>query len=136
MFAVGEEADITYTNPLTSLEETKRVGITESTSDTYSRQVSDPYSEHILHYEEAHPLRLFLDDDAELIGTTDYTIPTYYLRYLKMPEDIEFSEGVNTDSELPEHMHQEIVDTAVNLFLEAAADPRYQSNKEELGQQE
>lgn len=38
--------------------------------------------------------------------------------------------------ELPEHTHQEIVDLCVNIVLENIADPRYQTNTNELNQQE
>lgn len=132
MFKVGDEVEIEY-SALSGDTEIKRVGITESTNNTYSRQVNDPYSEHILHYEDAKPLRLFQDDTVELITDGNYQINFYYLRYIKHPAELTVN---GPDSELPEHMHQEIVDKAVNLFLESIADQRYQSHRVELNNNE
>jgi hypothetical protein len=132
MFKVSEETMISFNN-LSGNPETKRVGVKEATNDTYNSLVNDPYGEHILHYETAKPLRLFQDDTVELISDGNYQTITYFLRYIKYPTVLTLG---GTDSELPEHMHQEIVDKAVNLYLESTMDPRYQSHKVELNNNE
>jgi len=74
------------------LATTKRVGITEVTADNYSEKLDDPYSEHVLHYEEARPLRLFHDDHIEFISDGDYGIIYCYLRYLKAPQEVDIAD--------------------------------------------
>lgn len=133
LYAVGEEVEI-QCDDLDGLKTIiKRQGITESTSDTYQRQVSDPYSPHVLHYENAKPLRLFYDSYTELITDGDYSINYYHLRYIKAPLKI-YLDG--PDCELPVHMHAEVINKAVNLYLENIGDPRYQTNKVELNTNE
>lgn len=132
MFALGEEVTISYINPLTSIAETKRGGITDCTTDTYSRQVKDPYSEHVLHYESASPLRLFREDSVDIITDGNYDIDSYYLRYMKLPGTI----SLTSDCELPTHIHTEIVTEATKLFLEAYEERRYETSKSESGIQE
>ena len=68
------------------LADTKRVGVTEITSNNYTKSLKDPYSEHILHYEDANPLRLFYNDEIEYIHDGTYDIFYAYVRYLKQPQ--------------------------------------------------
>lgn len=64
-----------------------RVGITECTIDELRFRLDDPYSEHILHYGSAKPLRIFKGNSVELIGDgANYTIDDYHLTYLKRPQ--------------------------------------------------
>jgi len=132
-FAVNEEVLIQMPDITGNFTLTKRMSVTQSTLDTYPRQIADPYSEHILHYEQAKPLRLFKENYVELVTDGYYQINFYYLRYIKKPVNIDLETGI---CELPDHMHTEIVTKAVNLYLENIGDPRYQSNKIELNTNE
>jgi hypothetical protein len=67
----------------TSIEPVK-----ETNANTFTQLLQNPYSEHILHYEKASPLRLFLGDTVELITDGNYDVLSYYLRYLKKPRII------------------------------------------------
>jgi hypothetical protein len=80
------------------LQSQRRVPVKEATIDTYSSLLDDPYSEHILHYDEAEPLRLFYQDSVELIGDGNYGVVRYYLRYLKAPQTIDISTDVASGS--------------------------------------
>lgn len=102
-----------------------RASVTDCTHDTYSRQIRNPYSEHVSHYEFAKPLRLFNNTTVELITDGNYQINYYYLRYIKRPLEINLT---TADCDLPEHMHSEVVTKAVNLYLESISDPRYQTS--------
>jgi len=77
--ALGEDVTITVNGS------TLRTSIHQIDTDKYSQQIEDPYSPHILHYNEANPLRLFYSRAVELIGDGNYTITSYHLRYLKVP---------------------------------------------------
>jgi hypothetical protein len=62
--------------------------VKEANANTFTTLLQNPYSEHILHYEKASPLRLFLGNTVELITDGNYGLMSYYLRYLKKPRII------------------------------------------------
>ena len=69
------------------------------------------------------------------IYTNDiFIIYVLKLTYLKIPEEISLTLGINC--ELPDHTHREIVDMTISGILEGITDPRYkvhelESNKNE-----
>ena len=80
------------------LADTKRVGITETTSNNYYENLKDPYSEHKLHYEDAKPLRLFFDREIEFVHDGTYDIFYAYIRYLQQPQRIAIATDIATGS--------------------------------------
>jgi hypothetical protein len=69
---------------------------------------------------------MFEVDLGEKLSITNYTNQTYVLRYLRKP--IEVNLNTNTDSDLPEHTHEEVVYLAVRKALEnVEAQGRYQT---------
>lgn len=81
-FALSEEANIEVNAVET------RVGITECTIDEYRFMVDDPFSEHVLHYGSAKPLRIFNANSVELISDGSYTVDDYHLTYLRSPNEV------------------------------------------------
>lgn len=61
-------------------------------------------------------LRLMFDGKVELIAPAGVTLGTYHLRYLKIPQRVDFNQNITL--ELPEDTHQEVVDGAVKIALE------------------
>lgn len=96
-FALGEEVTIGFTHACDGAS-TKRRGVTECTADTYREMIDDPLSEHILHYYDAQPLRLFQEGKVVLISDGNYTVDYYYLRYLKAPQEIDIQTDIANDS--------------------------------------
>lgn len=80
------------------LADTKRVGVTEITSNNYTKSLNDPYSEHVLHYEDANPLRLFYNDEIEFIHDGTYDIFYAYVRYLKQPQYVDWLTDIASGS--------------------------------------
>ena len=132
-FTLGEEVTINFTPFGGSSAQDYRFGITECTTDRYRDKIDDPYSEHVLHYNEAKPLRLFQGDDVELIGDGNYTITDYHIRYLKAPAEVN---DTPTDCDLPEHTHPEIVKMAANMALENIEQERYRTHSVEVSKME
>ena len=136
LFALEEEVTITYTttsaDDILATSAGSRQGVTEVTANDYRAHIDDPYSEHILHYEKAKPLRLFLGDTVELITDGNYVISEYHIRYIAHPQII--SSIISCD--LPEHTHEEIVKIAANMALENIEQPRYQSHANEVNTME
>ncbi len=106
----------------------KRQGITETTADTYTSHIDDPYSEHKLENYSAKPLRLFKGSEVELITDGAYGVYYYYIRYLFQPATVA---DPGTDCDLPEHTHDEIVKMAADMILENTGNPRYQTHLNE-----
>lgn len=127
-FTLAEEVNIVVDTTET------RVGITESTFGEYRFRFDDPFSEHILHYGTAKPLRIFNGDSVEFITDGNYTVDDYHLTYLKTPTAVVYSTG--TDCDLPEHTHDEIVKMAANMMLENIEQPRYQTHAAEVATME
>jgi hypothetical protein len=129
-FTLGEEVEIQYHKIGETGHSTKRQGVTQCTVDSYRSHIDDPHSEHVLHYEEAKPLRLVYQNTIELVTDGNYEILHYYIRYLRRP--IEVSLTGEIDCDLPEHTHDEIILLAVSMALENIEHPRYQSQMNEL----
>jgi hypothetical protein len=135
-FILGEEVTISYNKLGTVGLTTKKQGVTECTIDTYVSHLNDPYSEHILHYEEAKPLRLVYQNTIELVTDGNYTITNYHIRYLKKPATVSILSAPTVSCDLPEHTHDEIVKLAANMVLENIEQPRYKSHDVELNKVE
>jgi hypothetical protein len=127
-YVLSEEVDIIYTD-YSDVEITKRQGVTECSQESYLQALNNPFSEHILHYGEAKPLRLYIQNYVELITDGNYSVTNYILRYLRNPAKINLLGTVQVDCDLPVFTHDYIVKIAVSMVLENMADPRYQSHK-------
>lgn len=125
---VGEEATISVSGT------TSRVGVTQCNQNQYRQKIDDPYSEHILHYGTAEPIRLFYENSVELISDGNYSVSTYHLTYLKAPQTVSLS--TSTDCDLPFHTHDEVVRLCANMILENVEQPRYQSHSMEVATME
>lgn len=124
--SLGEEVLISYTRTTVSTggTATKRVGVVDITADNYRSKVDDPLSDHILHYDEARPLRLFYNNTIEFITDGNYSVTYAYIRYIKQPAEVAYN---TVSCDLAEHTHDEIVNMAVQLALENVEQPRLQS---------
>jgi hypothetical protein len=127
---VGEEVDIQFTK--NTVLTTVREGVKQTTSDRYREDIDNPLSSHILHYYEARPLRMYQGSIVLLISDGNYTIPTYYLRYIKNP--ITVTSIVACD--LPLQTHYEIVKLAVGMYLENTLSDRYSTYSNEINTME
>jgi len=135
MLFLNDEVSITFNNEVTGVSTTLRTSTTPCTSDTYSYMVNDPYSEHRLHLGTAKPLRMFTAKGVELIPDgTLYTIPYYYMKYLRTPATVVYATG--TDCDLPEHTHREIVLLTVRILIENIESQRYNTHTVEVNQSE
>lgn len=130
LFTLDEEVDIDIDGT------SKRVGITECTSDTYRSHIDDSYSEHKLKYGSAKPLRLYEKTDVEIITDGNYTVDKYYMRYIKEPNKVDLNayiaDNANGLLDLPDYTHPEIVKRAVRMAVENLVEPRYQTVEREI----
>jgi len=130
-FSVSEEVAIVVSGVSTN----PRIGVTQVSLDEYTQKLADPFSEHILHYSTAKPLRFIKEDTIVLTSDGNYTIPTVYLTYLKKPAEVQVT-ATAVDCDLPEHTHDEIVKLAVNMMLENIEQPRYRTHLNEVNSME
>jgi hypothetical protein len=130
LITVGEEVDIQFIK--NSISTIVREGIKSTTSDQYREEIDNPLSEHVLQYNEARPLRLYQGNIVLLISDGNYSIPTYYLRYIKNPAIVSLT--VNCD--LTNETHYEIVKSAVLMYLEHTVNNRYSTYSNEVNTME
>jgi hypothetical protein len=138
--SLGEEVKISYTstNARPGVPATiKRVGVTGITANDYRWKIDDPLAPHVLHYDEAKPLRLFYNNTIEFITDGNYSITEAYLRFIKQPKEVDVTATVGTaDCDLAEHTHDEVVSLAIQLALENIEQPRLQSYTQEVNSME
>lgn len=125
-FSIRETISVWMTTPA----EIFHWGVIESTWDEIDARLLDPYSEHILHYNVAKPIRLFNGETIEIITDGNYNIGAIVMTYIKAPVTVDLSG--TTDCDLPEHTHDEIVKLAVSMMLENIEQPRYQTYQNEV----
>jgi len=89
-FALLEQVKFDYVHNSSYLNKIR--GVVETTSDRFEFALQDPYSEHIFHYEEAEPLRLFVGEDVEFTTDGNYFIREYLLKYIRRPLVLAFTE--------------------------------------------
>ena len=92
-FATREQVKFDYTCLGSTTYSNIIRGIVKVTDDRYESALQDPYSEHILHYEEAKPLRSFIGENIEFTTDGNYYIREYLLKYIKRPVKIVFSKS-------------------------------------------
>jgi hypothetical protein len=119
MLSINERADITETN----CKITRNVGVYPVTTDTLNDLLNSPFSPHILKGGRTKPLRLMINNHNELITDGNYSINLFIMRYIKIPAPIDG----DSDCELREHTHQEIVDMAAAMAIENIESSRWQS---------
>ena len=136
--SLGEEVRIKYnsTDTRPSVEKYKRVGVTGATANDYRWKVDDPIAPHILHYDEAKPLRLFYNNTIEFTTDGNYSVPTAYIRFLRKPATVNVLSTPVVSCDLSEHTHDEVVSLAVQLALENVEQPRLQSYLQEVNTME
>jgi len=127
--SLGEEVDLMLPGSIRIVS-----GVTEVTADEYRFALDNPYSPHIVHYNQAKPLRLFYNNTIEFISDGTYSVLNAYVRYIKAPIIVVYSTLIDCD--LPEHTHDEIVSLSVRLALENIEQPRYQSYAQEVAAME
>ena len=122
--AINEEAQIESNS-----REFARVSVKPITHDRYNKLIDDPFNK-----PEKHTVyRLdYSDNKFELICGEGSTLIKYYLRYIKNPTVVSYSD--NKGCELANHTHREIVRMAVLEALENIESPRYQTSKIELNE--
>lgn len=126
---IQEEVTISYSSS------SYNAGIVECTHDEYRQKIEDPFSEHIIHYGKAKPLRLYLGDYVYLITDGTYVLEDYILTYLRKPAEVQVT-ATAVDCDLPEHTHDEIVKLTVDMMLENIEQPRYRTHTVEVATME
>lgn len=106
-----------------------RAGVKPVQHDDYNKVANDPFNKP----KSDQARRLMIGDKVELLSSSEFDILSFYLRYIKKPDVIEYNV---TDCELAEHTHEEIVDIAVSIALEGIESNRYQTNLNELNKTE
>ena len=121
-FTIFEQCTISYTDCKgDTVQDT--VPVVAIQHNDYNKTIDNPFNKP----NENRVLRLAEDGQIELIPDTGHLLVSYYLRYIRKPATIDSVNIPNVDSDLSEHLHDEIVDQAVLLALEDIESRRQQS---------
>ena len=126
--ALGENVIIS----VNSVVSTKPTDVIECTIENISSRLNNSLSEHKLNHGTARPLRVFCDDKINLYTDGNYSIVSYELIYIKNPPviDITSINAFSDYSDMPSHTHNQIVDNAVELFIQSLRLKSSRSQKE------
>ena len=145
MFATGESASI---YPLSS--EAKKcwlikdgdyiqylVPLMECVTENIDEKLINKLSDHRLQYDQTRPLRLYEGNKVYLFSDGNYSIPKFFLTYIRYPEYIDLHNNPESEyTDLPEHTQGEIIKLAVQLYLENKTNPRYNTFSNEVNSME
>ncbi len=119
-FIIQERSNITYLDAKGN-SQTAIVPVKPVQHNDFNKIMLDPFNKP----DKTEIIRIMSDNKVELIGNTGITINSYLLRYIKKPETISLED--DQTSELSEHTHQELVDAAIDIALEAIESKRQQT---------
>lgn len=110
-----------------------RIRVKPITHDEYTEGVRNPWKKPSL--EKAWRLDFSRDEDGantlrhEIIAGSTYTVDKYYVRYLKIPDNVSIVDNITF--ELHESVHEEIVDIAVRIAAGITDPQSYQIKQAE-----
>lgn len=110
-FIINEEVNLSFT--CNGATQSDRIMVKAIQHDDYNKIIKDPFNKPS---KDEFIVRLMYQDKVELITGNNETVTTYYLRYIKKPLAMDYTNSV--DCELADHIHQEIVDEAIRVALE------------------
>lgn len=122
LYIIMEQCSISYTD-CNGAVQTKTIRVMPIRHDEYLMNIKNPFGKP---YDELI-WRLDYNGNNVLVHGPNDTIDSYMVFYLKTPTQIDIINGV--DCELPEFVHEEIVDRAVQISL--ASIPQTQNNVEQ-----
>ena len=80
------------------------------------------------------PIYTIRDEYLDIYTSDIFLIDEVKILYIKEPAEI--SLPLQQSCELPNHMHQTLVDMTISSLLEGFSDPRYKSHELEVGKNE
>lgn len=131
-FSVQEDAVVTIADCNGNLIK-KSIPVKPITHDQYNRIILDPFNKPY----EKELVRLFAEGNIEVICPLTSTLTSLIslnVRYVRKPQRVSLANSVSC--ELPDHMHIEVVDSAVSMALENIESGRYRTNVNELSKEE
>lgn len=109
---IQELTNITYTDCGSSV--TEDVYTLPIQHNDYSKLIHNPFGKPT----NEKILRLTTEDGVELLYPSGATVNNYRLRYIKRPQKMNIRSTPKVDCELPEMVHQEIVNLSISMALE------------------
>jgi len=98
--------------------------------DDLAKLLDDPFNT----TKHTSPLTTIRGRYIDIYTSDIFIIDKVKITYIRYPRNISLPLGISC--ELPDHTHQEIVDTAVSSILEGISDPRYKSHQLEVSKNE
>ena len=100
--------------------------------DDIFKILSDPFNDTTIDA----PIYTIKDDHIEVYTDDTFIVDKIKMTYLKRPVVVDIITNPTIPCDLPDTVHQEIVDMTINSILEEFSDPRYQSSTVEMSKSE
>lgn len=114
-----------------------RTSLIECTDENIDEKLTNHLSDHLFNGSITRPLRIHSAFTIDIYTDKNYKVSNLILTYLKNPSKIDIHTNPNAEYlDFPESVHEEIVNVAVQLYLENKTNPRYNTFSNEVNTME
>ena len=121
---------VNYQTRITSASRRSKDVCRYSQHDDLYTLLNDPFN--TTKYDD--PIYTIQENFVDIHTNDTFVVQRTYVKYIRRPNRINRSTG--SGCELPVHTHQEIVDMAIKSILEGISDPRYNTQSQEVAENE
>lgn len=132
MFVLNEDVIISDNNG----EYLMDTCVFECTADSFMYRVNNKLTDFHYRFHRARPLRVRTKEGFKLLTDKKYTINSYTLGYLKVPDEITNESPYREYNDFEDYTWLEIVKIAAQMYIENQSDPRYKTIVNEVITQE
>ena len=132
MFVLNEDVIISDNNG----EYLMDTCVFECTADSFMYRVNNKLTDFHYRFHRARPLRVRTKEGFKLLTDKKYTINSYTLGYLKVPDEITNENPFRDYTDFEDYTWLEIVKIAAQMYIENQSDPRYKTIVNEVITQE
>lgn len=108
----------------------------ECTADSFMHRVNNSLTDFHYKLKRARPLRIRTNKGFRLLTDKNYTIYSYTLGYLRVPEEITDQDPYKEHEDFEDYIWLEITKIAAQMYVENQSDPRYKTLTNEVLTQE
>jgi hypothetical protein len=130
MFVLNEDVEIDGPNG------TMDTCVFECTADNFMYRINNSLTDFHYKLKRARPLRIRTNKGFRLLTDKNYTIYSYTLGYIRVPEEITDEDPYAEHKDFEDYIWLEITKIAAQMYVENQSDPRYKTLTNEVLTQE
>lgn len=130
MFVLNEDVEIDGPNGVMD------TFVFECTADSFMNRINNSLTDFHYKLKRARPIRVRTNKGFRLLTDKNYTIYSYTLGYLRVPEEITDQDPYQEHEDFEDYIWLEITKIAAQMYVENQSDPRYKTLTNEVLTQE